>query len=114
MAREETMKEYDDKQDKERCLIFERLDDTRMRRIDPTLTAFQIMEKLDQEHATTSAIGIMVKRDRYYQFKYRPGGDFEKFIELHEARAKEFMEAGGVISEMESPTTSPSNSSRLR
>ena len=43
----------------------------------------------------------MVKRDRYYQFKYRPGGDFEKFIELHEARAKEFMEAGGVISEME-------------
>jgi len=46
MERETQMEEYDSKQDRARCLIIERLDDYRLHRINPTLTALQIMKAL--------------------------------------------------------------------
>jgi hypothetical protein len=60
-----------------------------------------MIAKLDTEYAATLTIGLMVKRDKYHQFKYNPGGDFKKFIEIHKAKAKDFFDAGGVASELE-------------
>lgn len=60
--REVEMSEYNDKQDKGRCLIMERLDDGHTRRIDPSFIVRQILERLDEENATTSKVGLMVKR----------------------------------------------------
>jgi len=99
--RETEMEEYDEKQDKGRYLIFERLDDSRVRHIDPMITVRQMMNKLDIEHETTSAVSLMVKRDQYHQFRYNQGGNFEKFIEIHEMKAKEFFDAGGTATELE-------------
>jgi hypothetical protein len=62
--REEKMADYNDLQDKARCLIFERLDNSRIRHINPSLTARQMIAKLDTEYAATLTIGLMVKRDK--------------------------------------------------
>ena len=99
MERETQMEEYDSKQDQARCLIIERLDDYRLRRINPTLTALQIMKVLDNEYNTTSTIGLMTKREAYMDSRFHPGRNLERFIEIHEAKPKDYTDAGGTILE---------------
>jgi len=60
IQRENTMPEYNDMQDRGRCLIMERLNDYYLRRINPTLTVRQIVLKLDEENIATSKVGLMV------------------------------------------------------
>ena len=95
--REEQMPEYNLKQDKARCLIFERLNDTYLRRIDISHT----ISKLDNKNTTTYRIGLIMKWDQYYQFKFNPNGNFFKFLDIHEAKAKDYMDAGGIMTKMD-------------
>ena len=55
----------------------ERSDDSRLRRIDLTLTVFQILDQLDSEYAITSTVGLVITRDLYQIFEFNENGDLE-------------------------------------
>lgn len=110
--RETQMEDYDSKQNRVRCLIIERLDDRRLKKIDPTLTALQIVNLLDSESNTASSLDLLMKRDTYHDFGFHQGGNFELYLNADKSKAKEYTYAGGVNIGNRPSSPTPINSER--
>ena len=93
----QSMEEYTNRQIVAMNVIARQIADNYISRIHNCKTARAMLNKLDAENKITSSIGLLAACEEYHNLRYRPGNNLVTFIELHEAKAQAYEEAGGVI-----------------
>ena len=95
------MRDYAMEQDTAQAILAERLDISYVRRIRSCSTIREMIEKLDREFKSKTDISLISVRKKYLDMRYGEGGDMKIYIAYHEAKADDYEEAGGQISDNE-------------
>ena len=97
--RKSTMADFYKKQQKAKRIIYERIDNSYISRISECVTVKQIINLLDKEYRVNSRAGRISARKKWVNLRFGIGGDMRKYIILYEARVREYIEAGGDVTE---------------
>ena len=79
------------------AILADRLDFTYVQKIRKCATIRLMIEHFDAEFCSASDTKKIITQNAYRSLKFNVGGDLKKYIDIHESRAAEYEEAGGIL-----------------